>query len=681
MFSETAVRPPFSVSLTESILICGERKGFAFCMKKKQSLGTLIIAIVIAAFILAVAVILVVSLSMFSKYNDSLLVSRAEVGMSVLANTFENETKTLHDQFVMWEEDPDLSPAIASRNNEYFTKAWKNYATYAEKFYVITDKSGTIVSQSSFYPLKNLNMSEIARGKTIAGIYKEGDVLTSIYAAPLSRNGSVFGAMLIGLDLSEDTWMEDVKTLVEADVTVFNGNMRYATTLVNSETGNKMVGTPMAENIEQAVIKESKTYQGTATINKQPYYVSYEPMTDYTGAIVGAYFAGFNAVESNAEFRNVTIVSVVIALIAVAITTVILLVFIRKRVVTPINKVSELAGEMVRGQLSTTNVRHNFANDEVGQFAGELQETKRALSACVSDIASIMNTMSMGDFTRTPSVQYPGDFESIEQSIHKIENDLGETLSKMNISSEEVLTGSNQMAEGSQSLADGTTRQASAIQEISATIADVSTQIASTAKNAAQAGDLSKQTEEKVIYQDGEIRNMVNAMNEISETSKKIENIIKTIEDIAFQTNILALNAAVEAARAGEAGKGFAVVADEVRVLASKSAEAAASTTALITASIDAVGKGAKIAFATADAMNEVKEMSANTANLINEIATASAEQNNSIRQITQGVDQISNVIQKNSATAEETAASCEELSGQSRILKEQVARFKIKRH
>ena len=236
------------------------------------------------------------------------------------------------------------------------------------------------------------------------------------------------------------------------------------------------------------------------------------------------------------------------------------------------------------------------------------------------------------------------------------------------------------MAEGSQSLADGTTRQASAIEEISATIADVSTQIENTSKNASRAGELSKQTEEKVVYQDGEIQNMVRAMNDISETSKKIENIIKTIEDIAFQTNILALNAAVEAARAGEAGKGFAVVADEVRVLASKSAEAATSTTSLITASIQAVGNGVKIALSTADAMKEVRDISTKTADLISEIAAASAEQNNSIRQITQGVAQISDVIQRNSATAEETAASCEELSGQSRMLKEKVARFKVRR-
>ena len=348
------------------------------------------------------------------------------------------------------------------------------------------------------------------------------------------------------------------------------------------------------------------------------------------------------------------------------------------RQLKPLGKLAETAGQIAGGDLSA-KLEYN-SDDEIGTLCKEFEKCISAMRMYVDDISHVLTAVSKGDLTVPPAVEYNGDFVKIEDSLRLILDELSSIMSEISNESSQVLSGSNQMAEGSQSLADGTTRQASAIEEISATISEVSAQISNTAKNASDAGRLSQQTQEKVNMQDAEIQSMVSAMDDINSTSQEIEKIIKTIEDIAFQTNILALNAAVEAARAGDAGKGFAVVADEVRNLASKSAEAASSTTALINAAIDAVGKGSKIALATADSMKEVKEMSAQTAELITKIASASAEQNESINQITSGIEQISQVIQTNSATAEETAASCEELSGQSKLLEQQVARFIINR-
>ncbi|MBR1832682.1 MAG: methyl-accepting chemotaxis protein [Ruminiclostridium sp.] len=643
-----------------------------------KRLGTQIILLSVASLAITVAIVLTVSLIMFGSYNDSILVERSVVGMNVLENKLDEKMTEIRTNYDSWSSQSSFVSAMTFRNETYFADEWKNLSSSEGDFCAISDIKGNVLYKSDNYPFTTFDLGAVAAGtNTVKGIYLYDDVLCLLCSGQISANGVTSG-LTVGFKLDSSDWLDDLKKMIDCDVTIFKGNTRYATTINDPSNNQRIVGTTMASNIENTVINGKSTYQGKATIVGKPYYVSYEPMYDVNKNVIGAYFSGNDATDANNEFSTVIIVSIIIALIALAVTAFIVSMFTRKKVITPLGQVTVLADEMENGKLKTTDVNYVFADDEVGKFAEKLRTAKKALSECISDISSIMGYMASGDFTETPGVEYPGDFEEIRNSILNIENDLGITLRKMTISSDEVLSGSDQMSEGSQSLADGTTRQAAAIQQISATIADVSAKVAMTAQNAAKAGEISRQTEDEVNLQDSSIQNMVTAMSDISNTSKKIEKIIKTIEDISFQTNILALNAAVEAARAGDAGKGFAVVADEVRNLANKSAEAAKSTTTLISASIDAVNKGSKIAGETAESMKKVKDKTAETASLIVTIAEASAEQTDAIKQITSGIDQISQVVQMNSATAEETAASCEELNGQSRILKDQVSRFKI---
>ncbi len=374
--------------------------------------------------------------------------------------------------------------------------------------------------------------------------------------------------------------------------------------------------------------------------------------------------------------RFATIIFLVTLAVIIAITEFISLRLI-KSIGNDLGILIRATAEIAKGDVHVDIDYHK--ENEIGMVADQLRKAINAIAAYIDDISNIMSMMAAGQFNVRFSREFDGDFRAIQDAINRFTRDISDSMRTITAVSATVSDGSTQMAEGSQSLANGTTRQASAIEEISATIQDVSTQIATTADNAMQAGKLSEKTQEKVNCQDVEIQNMLHAMREISDTSTEIEKIIKTIEDIAFQTNILALNAAVEAARAGAAGKGFAVVADEVRNLANKSQEAAQSTSALITASISAVGKGSEIAAATAESMKDVKEMSAQTAKLIVDIANASQEQSESIKQITAGVDQISQVIQTNAATAEQTSALCTSLNGQSNQLHERVARFELR--
>ena len=643
-----------------------------------KRLGTQIIFLSVVAIALTAAAILMISVMMFGHYNDGVLVKRAQVSVNILQNEVQERSSVINSDFINWSGQSSFVSAMTFGQTAYFEKEWQALKHYDGDFCALSYSNGNLLYNSENYPLTTLDLGAVARGEaSYSGVTLRDGVLCVIKAAQVSANGVSCG-LIIGFRLDSADWLDGIKKLTECDLTIFNGNTRYSTTIVDPSSGQRVIGTAMAANVESTVISGQQTYTGKADIAGRPYYVAYAPMKDLDGKTVGAYFAGDDASEANAQFAGIIIISVIAAAAALLITAFIVFIFTRKKVIEPIGQVTAIAGEIKAGQLGTSSVTYKFADNEVGQFAEELRSSKQALSLCISDIGNIMDKMAAGDFTEKPSVEYPGEMNSIANNILRIEREFGITMSRMEMSSNEVLSGSDQMAEGSQSLADGTTKQAAAIQEISARISDVSSKVAMTAQNAAKLGEISRQTEEEVGHQDSSITNMVSAMDEISSTSNEIGKIIKTIEDISFQTNILALNAAVEAARAGDAGKGFAVVADEVRNLANKSAEAAKSTTDLINAAIQAVEKGSRIAGETADSMKKVKEKTAETAGLITLIENASEEQTDAITQINSGIEQISQVVQMNSATAEETAASCQELSGQSRLLKDQVARFKI---
>lgn len=384
--------------------------------------------------------------------------------------------------------------------------------------------------------------------------------------------------------------------------------------------------------------------------------------------------------EVLAELQQLTFIMLAVALLAVAALTLLVIIQVRRIIGRPVSELSRVATRIAEGDLDQS-IQYS-SRDELGVLADDFNRVTlrlRGYVTYINEIADTLREIAHGNLAFTLRQEYTGEFSKIKDSLEEISSQLNNVMGRLHDASKEVAADAEQVSSGAVALSQGSTEQASEVEALAKHISAVSESVQRIAQGAQKADGIAQDVKAGLTESSAKMRNMTEVIQKISDRSNEIHSIVKTIEDIAFQTNILALNAAVEAARAGEAGKGFAVVADEVRQLAGKSAEAANETTVLLGQTVESMQEGVRAAQDTTESMLAVVERADEMSSLIDGIASYTQEQSAGAQQIAQGIDQISMVVQTNVATAENSAAASQELSSQAAILEEMVSRFRLR--
>ncbi len=494
---------------------------------------------------------------------------------------------------------------------------------------------------------------------------------TNILARELSR---------VTEDQDMNQLLDELKSQMGCDFTIFEGDTRAYSTVI--QNGQRTVGTQLSPELSAIVLQKGQSYVGESTIHGDRYLCSYVPTRGEDGKINGLIFAGLSMSDARRGTAIVIALACVISFVTILVSILFLAAYLKKRVSAPLSEITQVASRMEKGDLGLASgqeiVVSAHSDDEIGMLGTMFEDTIRRLQSYIGEITSVLDSIAHGNLTKSPVQDYLGDFHSIRLSLDSILENLNRTMGQINASANQVAAGSDQVASSSQALAQGATEQASSVEEISATIANLSRSSQQTTDTAKEVDWFVSQAGAHLGISMEYVKELNTAMENISSSSKKIGTIIATIENIAFQINILALNAAVEAARAGSAGKGFAVVADEVSNLASKSDAAAKATKELIDSSITAVTQGSEVVGKVTEALNQTGEYAGNVTTKMTVVVEEVEKQSMAMAQVTDGIDQISSVVQTNSATSQECAAASQELSSQAGLMKNLMRSFRL---
>ena len=521
-------------------------------------------------------------------------------------------------------------------------------------------------------------VSQAKEGQVIlTGSYQDmssGEIIVTA-ACPVYTGYSPDMLGVIGMDI-------ELSTLIEALKTVQIGETGYVTVY---DLDGKVLFHPDQSLLYKTAADMNYSQEMTSALQKTenvPALLYERNSVGFCGAVSYVNSVGWRVLgcmpqdefyqESVTTTAKIVTGFVICAILLTAVTVGLSLAIIR-----PVKKLQKVTNQLANGDLDVSV--DTRSSNEIGVLASNvtlLVDRLKTYILYINEVSAILDEIGRGNLVFQLQQDYLGEFNRLKVAMNEIQRSLSQTIFQIVDSADQVNNGSAQIATGSQALAQGTTEQASTVEELSATVQQLSQNSIEDAKKALDLSHGIRDIGDDIGSSNRQMQEMVKAMENITTQSTEIGKIIKAIDDIAFQTNILALNAAVEAARAGSAGKGFAVVADEVRNLAGKSAEAAKSVEVLINRSIEAVRQGAGIASETAASLEKVTGSVSSAVEAVEQFSNRYQQQTETLGQIADGINQISSVVQSNSATAEESAASSEELSSQAGLMKELTDQF-----
>ena len=576
-------------------------------------------------------------------------------------------------------------PAVPVREKQDILNEWVE--KYGMQRGNILDRNGDSLFDGNNYADRDYFQKSLAGEAYISTptISRVTGEMSFLISAPLysQDGGSIIGVVYFAPD-------ENFLNNIMASISVSNNSRAYmldkdGNTIAAEDTqrvGNENISQQAAQN---ASLKELASIHGqmvSGQSGSQAYkdsgvssVIAYAPVEKGDGWSLGI-TAPMSDFTRETMISIMIVIAVVIAALAVAIC---LALRLARTIGEPIRLCTARIDLLAQGDLSSP-VPDVRAKDETGILAQKTRAIADTLHSIIENERYLLREMASGNFQvriEKPAI-YVGEFQEVRSSIENILEEMNRVLAQIHDSAEQITAGAEQVSAGAQSLSQGSTEQASSVQELAASANEISEGINKNTEDLSAVGNKAHQIADEAAESNQRMQNMLHAMSDINESSREVSKIIKTIEDIAFQTNILALNAAIEAARAGAAGKGFAVVADEVRNLAAKSADASKDTASLIERTLQSVERGKTIADETASSLEKVLSNVNEANDMMESVVQNSHSQAESVSQITQGLDQISSVVQTNSATAEESAAASEELSGQAEMMKGMIAKFKI---